>query len=288
MELIVSRVSGYRAVPSAPQSGRRTGQLKLSVIVPVYNEVISLPIILNRVVTALPHVEKEIIVVDDCSTDGSKAWLQQSVGMEIQTASVGCDGAVRMGNSVSDIPSATIRAIFHQRNRGKGAAVRTGIRAATGDVLVIQDADLEYDPTDWERFWRLFVKDIADVVYGSRFQGNPHRSLYYHHYLGNRLISFLFSVLYNQILTDLEVCYKMFARPVVDLLTLRSNDFGFEIEFSCNVARPRTLRIYEVGISYYGRSYAEGKKINWKDGIKALFYLIKFRLLSHRQDLPQC
>jgi glycosyltransferase involved in cell wall biosynthesis len=234
-------------------------------------------------VAAVPHVKKEIIVVDDCSTDGTTSWLRQSVGSEIQVATVGCEGAVRIGYSVPDIPSATIRAIFHERNRGKGAALRTGFCAATGDVLVIQDADLEYNPTDWERFWPLFINDIADVVYGSRFfHGNPHRCLYYHHYIANRLISLAFSVLYNQTLTDLEVCYKMFARPVLDLLTLRSDDFGFEIEFSSNVARARTLRIYEVGISYYGRTYAEGKKINWRDGIKALLYIIKFRFSFSR------
>ena len=244
--------------------------MKLSVVVPVYNEVTTLPIILNRVVAAIPYVEKEIIVVDDCSTDGTTAWLQHSVGHEIKIASFDCTGVVRIDNSVPGMPAATIRAIFHERNGGKGAALRTGFRAATGDVLVIQDADLEYDPTDWERFWPLFVNDIADVVYGSRFHGNPHRSFYYHHYLANRFISFVFSILYNQILTDLEVCYKMFARHVLDLLTLRSNDFVFEIEFSADIARSRTLRIYEVGISYYGRTYAEGKKINWKDGIKAL------------------
>jgi len=267
---------------SSPLGGW-TGPLKLSVIIPVYNEVISLPIILNRVVAAIPHVQKEIIVVDDCSTDGTTSWLRQSLGNEIRVATVGGDGAVRIGSSVPDIPSATIRAIFHERNSGKGAALRTGFRAATGDVLVIQDADLEYNPADWEPFWPLFINDIADVVYGSRFfHGKPHRCLYYHHYVANRFISFAFSVLYNQTLTDLEVCYKMFARPVLDLLTLRSNDFGFEIEFSSNVARARTLRIYEVGISYYGRTYAEGKKINWKDGIKALLYLIKFRFSSLR------
>ena len=285
VDLIVSRAPRCGAgdwPSSATQSGGRTGALKLSVIVPVYNEVISLPIILNRVVAAIPYVEKEIIVVDDCSTDGTAAWLRQSVGNETQVANVGCDGTVRVRNSARDIPSATIRALFHERNRGKGAALRTGLRAATGDVLVIQDADLEYDPTDWERFWPLFVNDVADVVYGSRFQGNPHRSLYYHHYIANRLLSLVFSILYNQILTDLEVCYKMFNRPVLDLLTLRSNDFGFEIEFSSNVARSRTLKIYEVGISYYGRTYAEGKKINWRDGIKAFFYLIKFRVSPHR------
>jgi glycosyltransferase involved in cell wall biosynthesis len=272
-------MSGSCGFPPAPQPGGRTGPLRLSIIVPVYNEVVSLPVILNRVVAALPFVEKEIIVVDDCSTDGTAVWLRQAVGNEARVATSGCDGVVRVGNSVPGIPSATIRAIFHERNKGKGAALRTGFHAATGDILVIQDADLEYDPRDWERFWPLFINEIADVVYGSRFHGSPHRSLYYHHYLGNKLISFLFSVLYNQILTDLEVCYKMFSRPVLDILSLQSNDFGFEIEFSANVALARTLRIYEVGISYYGRTYDQGKKITWKDGMKALFYLIKFRFL---------
>jgi len=269
-------VSGHPAAP--PPSGEPSSQLTLSVIVPVYNEVVSLPIILNRVVAAIPHVQKEIIVVDDCSTDGTAQWLRQSVGDRIRMASTGRDGTVSITELTPGAPSATIRALFHQRNGGKGAALRTGIGAATGDVLVIQDADLEYDPADWQRFWPLFTNNIADVVYGSRFYGCPHRSLYYHHYMGNRLISFLFSVLYNQILTDLEVCYKMFARSVLPLLTLRCNDFGFEIEFSSNIARTRSLRIYEVGISYYGRTYAEGKKINWKDGIKALYYLVKFRI----------
>jgi len=151
--------------------------LKLSVVVPVFNEVNSLPIILNRVVKAIAQVDKEIIVVDDCSTDGTTAWLRQTIGDKIMTATFGHDGAVCIGNSIPGLPSATIRAIFHERNRGKGAALRTGFRAATGDVLVIQDADLEYDPTDWEQFWPLFANDIADVVYGSRFHGHPHRSL---------------------------------------------------------------------------------------------------------------
>ena len=145
---------------------------------------------------------------------------------------------MHIGNPAPGEPSATIRAIFHPRNRGKGAALRTGLHAATGDVLVVQDADLEYDPADWDQFWPLLANDIADVVYGSRFRGRPHRCLYYHHYLANKMISFLFSILHNQTLTYLEVCYKMFRRFVLDILTLRTDDFGFEIEFSANIAGP--------------------------------------------------
>jgi glycosyltransferase involved in cell wall biosynthesis len=253
--------------------------LKLSVIVPVFNEVALLPVILDRIVAAIPEVEKEIIVVDDCSTDGTICWLRQTLGNEVKVAIPGPDGRVRIGTPEQGRPCARIRALFHAQNSGKGAALRTGFAAANGDVLVVQDADLEYDPAEWANFWPLFKNDIADVVYGSRFYGCPHRSLYYHHYIANRLISFVFSLLYNQTLTDLETCYKMFARSVLPLLTLRCDDFGFEIEFSSNVARQRTLRIFELGISYYGRTYAEGKKIKWKDGIKALFYLLKFRFM---------
>jgi len=247
--------------------------MKLSVIMPAYNEAQYLPRILTKVAAALPDVQKEIIIVDDCSTDGTREWLRENVAPDapsVLPASIGnIDPAERTAPN--------IRAIFHERNQGKGAAVRTGLRAATGDVFVIQDADLEYDPGDWIRFWPLFVRGEADVVFGSRFYGAPHRCLYYHHYLANKLISVLFSILYNQILSDLEVCYKMFNREVLNSLTLRANDFGFEIEFSSNVARVRRFRIYELGITYYGRTYDEGKKINWKDGLKALIYLFRYR-----------
>jgi glycosyltransferase involved in cell wall biosynthesis len=169
--------------------------------------------------------------------------------------------------------------LFHERNRGKGAAVRTGFARASGDVIVIQDADLEYDPNDWSRMFPLIMdRKVADVVYGSRFYGRPHRSLYFHHYLGNRLISFLFNLLYNQMLSDIEVCYKMFTSEVLRELKLTSDDFGFEVEITAQIARARRWRIYEVGISYYGRTYDEGKKINWLDGLKALVYLFKFRI----------
>lgn len=253
--------------------------MKLSVVIPVYNEVEHLPASLNRVLGALPGVPKEVILVDDGSRDGTREWLTGTFGSAVHMACAGetgprilDDGAGEPGTLLS-----TVRVVLHERNMGKGAALRTGLGQVSGDIIVIHDADLEYDPADWGRFWPLFQQGHADVVYGSRFHGEPHRCLYYHHFLANKLISLIFSVLYNQILSDLEVCYKMFTRDVLKLLTLRRNDFGFEIEFSANVARARHLRIYELGISYYGRSYAEGKKINWKDGVKAIFYLFWHR-----------
>jgi glycosyltransferase involved in cell wall biosynthesis len=256
--------------------------MKLSVVIPVYNEVKLLPRVLNKVTLALPHVEKEIILVDDHSQDGTREWIMRNVGNSVKLASSGDDGIVAIHDAdhcsqPEGIAKTTIVALYHDKNQGKGAALRNGLRHVSGDVIVIQDADLEYDPADWHRFWPLFVEGHADVVYGSRFSGEPHRCLYYHHFAANKLISILFSILHNQILSDLEVCYKMFRREVLQLLTLRSNRFGFEIEFSANVARARSLRIYELGISYYGRTYDEGKKINWKDGIKALGYIFWYR-----------
>jgi glycosyltransferase involved in cell wall biosynthesis len=173
----------------------------------------------------------------------------------------------------------TVRAVFHDKNKGKGAAIRTAMKICSGDIIVIQDADLEYDPSDWEIMYELVgVRSVADVVYGSRFYGNPHRSLYYHHYLGNRIISILFNMLYNQTLSDIEVYYKMFTREVLQTLNVTSNDFGVEVQISAQIALNRSWRIYETGIRYYGRTYQEGKKINWRDGMKALFYLIQFRI----------
>lgn len=161
---------------------------------------------------------------------------------------------------------------------GKGAGLQTAFAAISGDVVVIQDGDLEYDPSDWPQMYDLIaVRRVADVVYGSRFYGRPHRSLYFHHYLGNRLINILFNLVYNQTLTDLESCYKMMTSRVARSLRLTANDFGIEVEISAEIARQRDLRIYEIGISYFGRTYAEGKKIDWKDGLKALWYIFKFR-----------
>ena len=252
----------------------------LSVIIPAYNERHTLGIILGVVARALPGVSKEIVVVDDSSRDGTREWLKANFPDGIRSgSSIDLDGD---GNVVfapeEGASTVTVRAIFHERNRGKGGALQTGFAAVSGGVVIIQDADLEYDPNDWETMYNLIaVRKVADVVYGSRFYGRPHRSLYYHHYLANRLISVLFNLVFNQTLTDIETCYKMMTGDVARSLRLTANDFGIEVEMSAEIARRRTLRIYELGISYYGRTYAEGKKINWKDGLKALWYVFKYR-----------
>jgi glycosyltransferase involved in cell wall biosynthesis len=269
--------------------------LILSVVVPVYNERPTLPHILRLVMLALPGTAKEIVIVDDGSTDGSREWLLQTFPQSavlIAGIGRGCSGeplflqadesAPRVArhnpeNNEEPAGATTVKVLLHHENRGKGGALRTGLAATTGDVVVIQDADLEYDPADWADMFRLIARGVADVVYGSRFYGRPHRSLYFHHYVGNRLISLIFNMLYNQTLTDIEVCYKMFRREILNGVSLTSSDFGVEIEFSAIVVKARRWRIYEVGISYFGRTYEEGKKINWRDGLKALGYLVRFR-----------
>jgi glycosyltransferase involved in cell wall biosynthesis len=262
-----------------PQQGPR---LRLTVVIPVYNERLTIPSVLLAVTAVLPDVEKEIVIVDDGSTDGTREWLRQNLpaSSERYAGVVLDDGALSLHKAEgAKQAGATFRVIEHARNTGKGGAVRTGLAAATGEVIVLQDADLEYDPRDWERMLPLITeRRVADVVYGSRFYGQPHRSLFFHHYLGNRLISLLFNLIYNQTLTDVEVCYKMFRQEILDGVVLTSDDFGIEVEISAAIARARRWRIYEVGISYFGRTYEEGKKINWKDGVKALWYLIRFRM----------
>src|SRR5215467_5103747 len=251
----------------------------LSVVIPVYNEAGTIGRILAEVARALPEVPKQIIIVDDCSTDGTSGWLRRNLG---QVQGIWRDITVGDGGEIAlcaqerpDIVGFEFTVAFHERNRGKGGAVRTGFEHASGDVVVIQDADLEYDPNDWSLMLPLIAdRKIADVVYGSRFESRPHRSLYFHHYMGNKIISLMFSILYNQTLSDIEVCYKMFKREVLKQLVLTSDDFGFEIEISAQIARAKRWRIYEVGISYYGRTYEEGKKIDWKDGVRALLYLV--------------
>ena len=254
--------------------------MQLSIVIPVYNERATLAPVLALVSGALPGVEKEIVVVDDCSRDGTRDWLKANIPDGGRTA-----GGIDV-NDKGDLDyrpetgeaRVTIRPIYHERNRGKGGALRTGLAVVKGDVVVIQDADLEYDPRDWTAMYDLIaVRKIADVVYGSRFYGRPHRAMKYHHYMGNRLISYLFSVIFNQKLADVQTCYKMMTRQLVDSLRLTHDGFGIEIEIAARIVRQDKYRIYEVGITYYGRDYAEGKKINWKDGVKALWYLVKFR-----------
>jgi len=227
--------------------------MKVSVVIPAYNEVNTILEIISRV-QASP-VEKEIIVVDDGSTDGTRARL-------------------------ADISNAgNVRVLLHERNRGKGAALRTGFAEATGDIIIVQDADLEYDPREYPRLLEPILDGRADVVYGSRFLGGPHRALLFWHYAGNKFLTLLSNALSNINLTDIETCYKVFRREALSQIRLKSNRFGFEPEFTAKVARKK-LRIYEVPISYSGRTYAEGKKITWRDGVRTLFTIIWYRLFD--------
>jgi len=226
--------------------------LKVSIIIPVYNEVDTLQTLVDRV-RAVP-IEKEIIVVDDGSSDGS-AELARSLESKID------------------------RFLAHERNRGKGAAIRTGLAQASGDVVLIQDADLEYDPGEYPRLLEPIESGEADVVYGSRFVGGEaHRVLYFWHWLGNRGLTLLSNAVTNLNLTDMEVCYKAFRRDILERIQLVENGFGFEPEVTAKVARLR-CRIYEVGISYRGRTYEEGKKISWRDGVRAVWCIFKYGLL---------
>jgi glycosyltransferase involved in cell wall biosynthesis len=250
----------------------------LSVLMPVYNEMGTIADVIELVRGALPELSKELIIVDDESRDGTREWLAAHFGPVVSEREVSAPMTQRPAGGPDN--GCIVRVVFHDRNKGKGGAIQTGMKACTGDVIVIQDADLEYDPSDWAPMYHLIAgRKIADVVYGSRFFGSPHRSLYYHHYMANRLISRIFNVLYNQTLNDIETCYKMFTREVLESLAITCNDFGFEVQISAQIARAKRWRIYELGIQYYGRTYHEGKKINWLDGLKAVWYLLKFRFV---------
>ncbi len=226
--------------------------MKLSVVIPVYNEIQTIKEILDRV-QSVPQ-DKEIIVVDDRSTDGTREWLTQ-------------------------ISNNNITVLFHPVNRGKGAALRTGFEHVTGDIVIIQDADLEYDPGEYGRLIGPIVDGRADVVYGSRFIGGPQRVLFFWHYVGNKFLTLLSNMLTNLNLSDMETCYKVFRAHLLEKITIKSNRFGFEPEITAKFARLK-CRIYEIPISYSGRNYEEGKKITWRDGLTALFHVIRFRFFD--------
>ncbi len=228
--------------------------MKLTVVIPCYNEAGTIEKIIDAVLHS-PYPDKEIIVVDDCSTDGTREILQEEIETKIS------------------------RVIYRPANQGKGAALREGIRLATGDIIIIQDADLEYDPAEYPKMIQPIINDKADVVFGSRFMGGqPHRVVYFWHRVGNGLITLISNMLTNLTLTDVETCYKAFRREIIQSVTIEEDRFGFEPEITAKISKIK-CRIYEVGISYYGRTYEEGKKINWQDGIRALYCIIKYNLL---------
>lgn len=226
--------------------------MKLSVVMPVYNEIATIHEIIRRVKRV--QLEKELIIVDDYSTDGTREYLKS-------------------------FHDPDVRVFFHARNQGKGAALQTGFSEVTGEVVVIQDADLEYDPEEYLRLIKPIVDNRADVVYGSRFlTGSERRVLLFWHSLGNKFLTFLSNMITDLNLTDMETCYKMFRADVLKTIKVEQQGFGFEPEFTVKVAKNK-YRIYEVGISYNGRDYSEGKKIGWKDGVAVLWYLVKYRFL---------
>ena len=230
--------------------------MKLTIVIPCYNELQTIDAIIVAVRQS-PYPDKEIIVVDDCSSDGTREKLKAEIE-----------------------PSGLVeRVIYHERNQGKGAALRTGFRHATGDIVIVQDADLEYDPNEYSRLVEPIVSGRADVVYGSRFAGGEaHRVLYFWHRVGNSFLTLLSNMLTDLDLTDMETCYKAFRREVIQSIEIEEERFGFEPEITAKIAKLRNLRIYEVGISYYGRTYEEGKKIGWKDGCRAIYCILKYNL----------
>jgi glycosyltransferase involved in cell wall biosynthesis len=235
---------------------------KLSIVIPAFNEGLTIHKILDKIksVELLNGIEKEIIIVNDFSSDTTSESIK---------------------NYMNNNENQNILYLEHTENKGKGAALHTGIQYATGDVIVIQDADLEYDPSEYNILLKPILNNFADVVYGSRFMGgNPHRILFFWHSIGNKALTFLSNMLTNLNLTDMETCYKMFRADVLKSLNLKEKRFGFEPEVTAKIARIVGIRIYEVGISYYGRTFEEGKKIGWKDGFRAMYCIIKYKIFK--------
>jgi glycosyltransferase involved in cell wall biosynthesis len=233
---------------------------KLSIVIPAYNEETTIHLILNKIkqVELIGGLEKEVIVIDDCSKDNTIGSLERFK---------------------QDNPDLDINVHKHTVNQGKGAALRTGIQRASGDFIIIQDADLEYDPREYNLLLAPLIENFADVVYGSRFAGGrPHRILFFWHTIGNKFLTTLSNMLTNLNLTDMETCYKVFRSHIVKGIELKENRFGFEPEVTAKISKIKGIRIYEVGISYYGRTYEEGKKIGWKDGFRAIYCILKYGL----------
>ena len=231
--------------------------MKLSIIIPCFNEEKTIDEIIVAVRNT-PYPDKEIIVVNDCSTDTTKEKLE-----------------------TLDSQGKIDRLFHHSNNQGKGAALRTGIQVATGDIVVIQDADLEYDPNEYERLIKPILKGVADVVYGSRFiSSGPHRVLYFWHKVGNSFLTLASNMFTNLNLTDMETCYKAFRREIIQSIQIQENRFGFEPEITAKLAKLDDCRIYEVGISYYGRTYEDGKKIGWRDGVRAMYCILKYGIFK--------
>lgn len=234
--------------------------MKLSVVIPVYNEENTVEKIVDLVTKAPLSIDKELILVDDCSTDNTRSIIE------------------------SRLTGKVARTIFHEKNQGKGAALRSGFAAATGDIVIVQDADLEYNPNEFQRLIDPIIAGKADVVYGSRFvSGEPHRVLYFWHSVGNQLLTLLSNMLSDLNLTDMETCYKAFRRDIIATIKIEENRFGFEPEITAKIARIKGIRIYETGISYSGRTYEEGKKIGWRDGVAALWCILKYNLRQARR-----